>query len=360
MNMQDFFRAGAAAIAVVAIFAGTGCKLANNAGKDETGRESGPVAKVTVAPLQKKNIQEELTVYGAVAAAPGAAQSLSVPFQCRVLKALVAPGQTVRKGAGLIEIEPGPDALLEYRQAKSESDSSAKELKLTKERFDLKLATKEDLVSAEQKAQAAKLQVQSRESRGINQKTLLASDDQGVVSRVIAQQGQLVPAGEPLLEIVSQEQTAVRLGVEDDDKDHVQNGQTVELFPVNSEGAKPVIGRVSSVGRQLNPETRLVDVFVTLPKDSGLLLNAYIRAVIVIASAKTLVAPRSAVLPEEGDYVLFTVEGGRAVKHIVRIGLQNKLEVEVTAEGLKEGQQVVTLGNSVLTDGMSVEALTGK
>ena len=47
------------------------------------------------------------------------------------------------------------------------------------------------------------------------------------------------------------------------------------------------------------------------------MLNEYVRGEIVIAAEDSLVAPRSAVLPEEDHYVLFTVEQDRAVKHTV-------------------------------------------
>ncbi len=327
---------------------------------EESEAEVKPVAKVKVALLEKKQIREELVAYGPVVAAPGAAEVLSVPYECRVRKVVAAEGQVVKLGADLIEIEPGPDAALEYSQAKNDYQSAAKDLALVKERFELKLATREDVNSAEQRARDAGLRVQNLEARGILTRTAITSPAAGVVSRMDAQTGQVVPAGMPLLELVRENRFNVRLGVEDEGKDYLQPGETVSLFPINAVEAGPLAGRITMIGRQLDPSTRLVNVLVEPPAGSRLLLNSYVRAVIPIASATGLVAPRSAVLPVEGEYVLFTVENRRAQKRIVKIGLQNDREVQVAAEGLKEGQQVVVVGNAELEDGMEVEVEPAK
>ena len=84
------------------------------------------------------------------------------------------------------------------------------------------------------------------------------------------------------------------------------------------------------------------------------MLNEYVRGEIVIAAEDSLVVPRSAVLPEEDHYVLFTVEQGRAVKHTVSVGIQNDQQVQILGNELLEGQPAVVSGNSELRDGMAV------
>ena len=112
--------------------------------------------------------------------------------------------------------------------------------------------------------------------------------------------------------------------------------------------------QIRKIARAVNPVTRLVDVFVTLPPAPGLLLDEYMRGRIVITSAQGLVVPRAAVLPEEDATVLFTVHDGRAHKHRVQVGVENDQVVEVTGELLRPGDLVVTLGNYELQDGMAV------
>jgi membrane fusion protein (multidrug efflux system) len=66
--------------------------------------------------------------------------------------------------------------------------------------------------------------------------------------------------------------------------------------------------------------------------------------------------PRSAVLPADNKFVLFTVKNGKAVRHEVKVGLTSGDLVEVIADDLTVGDAVVTLGNYELDDGMAIQA----
>jgi membrane fusion protein (multidrug efflux system) len=66
-----------------------------------------------------------------------------------------------------------------------------------------------------------------------------------------------------------------------------------------------------------------------------------------------LVVPQSAIL--ENAYV-FVVEGGKAVKKTVTLGLQDTAMVEIV-DGLAEGDAVVVEGNFGLEEGAAVQVL---
>ncbi|MGZ5469375.1 MAG: efflux RND transporter periplasmic adaptor subunit, partial [Candidatus Aminicenantales bacterium] len=66
-----------------------------------------------------------------------------------------------------------------------------------------------------------------------------------------------------------------------------------------------------------------------------------------------LVVPQKAIL--ENSYV-FIVEGGKAVKKAVTLGLQNTTMVEILT-GLAEGAAVVVEGNYGLEEGAAVQIL---
>jgi multidrug efflux pump subunit AcrA (membrane-fusion protein) len=87
------------------------------------------------------------------------------------------------------------------------------------------------------------------------------------------------------------------------------------------------------------------------------LLAAYVRGEIIVASRETLVVPRDAVLPDEGNHTLYIVQDHRAVKKTVKVGLQTDSQVEVIDPELHDGDQVVTVGNRELADQMEVKAL---
>ena len=170
------------------------------------------------------------------------------------------------------------------------------------------------------------------------------------------QPGAIVAAGMALVETIGQDQITVRIGVEDEDVGHLEQGQAVRILPVNAADGRTIDGRVHLITRQVNPATRLVDVFVSPADGARLLLNEYVEARIAIAAHDALVVPRAAVLPEDGQYVLYTVADGRATRQVVTIGLENATHIEVAGDGLQEGQAVVVVGNSELHDGMAVAA----
>ncbi len=317
--------------------------------------ETAPIAKVAVTVLRNETIVQTITSYGTVVAAPGEAHSYSIPFECRIRKVFVTGGQVVAANTPLLEIEPSADTLLQYDQARSERTSAAQALQLVEQRLELKLATRPDLLQAKQRLHDAEARVQSLEKRGVGTSQLIRADSNGVVSQATGQPGQTVPAGSPLIETIGTNQLVVRLGVESTDVPYLKRGQEVRLSPVDAPTTRTAVGQVRLITRQVNPQTRLVDVFVAPASAAQLLLNEYVRAGIAIAAHSTLVAPRAAVFPGEGQYVLFTVEKGHAVKHVVKLGVENPRNVQVISKTLRAGARVVIVGNSELTDGMAVE-----
>src|SRR2546430_12233662 len=135
-------------------------------GIGEAEKKSGPIAQVQVAKVQRKVISEKTVVYGSVVAQPGKTHSVSVAFETRVRHILVAPGQFVQENDPLTEVELSPAAQLQFQQAKNAAEAARKELKQTQDRFNLKLATNQDLSAAEKTARAAEAQLTTLQRAG--------------------------------------------------------------------------------------------------------------------------------------------------------------------------------------------------
>ena len=181
--------------------------------------------------------------------------------------------------------------------------------------------------------------------RGSESPQILHADVTSLISKLAVQEGAIVAAGNPLIEMVAQNRLEARLGVEPEDSNKVKPGQKVSLARVNAPGTKSIVGRIRKISRAADPTTRLVQVFTELPSTAKFLLGEYVSGKIPISSAEGLIVPRSAVLPEEDHYILFTVKDGRAREHTVRVDLENDKEVEVIATDLHPGEPVVILGN---------------
>jgi RND family efflux transporter MFP subunit len=316
-----------------------------------------PVVTVATAPLKREPISETFSVYGTVTAPPGEVRALSVPFESHVVRVLVTPGQQVTAGTGIIQVEAGPDALVALQEAKNAFDVATRDLNQVQQRFADHLATNQELSQAQQLVQSAKLKLESLVQRGVGQSHELKAPATGLVSKVDVQEGQIVPSGNPLVEWVAGNRIEVRLGVGPDDAKSLKVGQPVRLRRVGRSSSEEAFeGQVRVVGQRLDPATRMVDVMVSPPPDAGFLLDSYVEGEMTKATEIAFVVPRDAALPDEaGHYMLFTVRDGHAVKHSVRLGLQNDRFVQVIGDDLKEGEPVVVVGNYQLQDGTAVE-----
>jgi membrane fusion protein, multidrug efflux system len=318
-----------------------------------------PIARIKTVPIKKGTITETITVYGATIPAPGALQTISVAFESRVLNVMVADGQVVAKGEALLEIEPSPDTYLQLEQARNTFESTKQSLQHFQRLFDLKLANNDQLTQAKQSFRQAQLNLKSIKERGINGPRKLKADVAGLIKKVSVQEGSIVPVGSTLVEIVVQNRLEIRLGVEPEDVGQVKPGQEVSLSLVNVPESAGVTGKIRKISSSVNPDTRLVDVFVmlpeTLPSYTAFLLGEFTVGKITIASSTGLIVPRAAVLPEEDHYQMFTVKNDRAVKHSVQIGLENGKEVEVIGPDIGPGEPVVILGNYELKNDMAVK-----
>jgi membrane fusion protein (multidrug efflux system) len=322
--------------------------------------DAGSAASVRVAPIKAKTISTAIMAFGDVVPAPGAVQVASMPYEIRVNRIMVSTGQKISRGEPLLEVEPSPDTVLQLQQAQNSYEISKQSLDHVKQLFDLKLATNAQILKAQEVFQQASLQLESLKKMGVDEKRVIRATESGLISYVNVQEGAIVADGKPLVGIIAQNRLEVRLGVEPNNAERLISGQTVTLAYVNEPSKKEVAGKVRKISRAVNTTSRLVDVFVSLPSSCGFLLGEYIKGRIEMASSYGMVVPRSAVLPEGDGHVLFTVSNGHAIRHIVKVLLENDKEVQVSSDGLNQGDMAVVEGNYELKDGMAVRILRAR
>jgi RND family efflux transporter MFP subunit len=328
--------------------------------EDAAGREAQSpqeaVAAVKIDAIKHGTLAEEITIYGAIVPAAGAVRTVTVPYESRVRRTLVTEGQQVASGDPLLEIEPSAETQLQLQQARNEYESAQKALHYMQQRLDLQLATNDQLLTAQQAAEQARAKLESLRARGSETPHLIRADAGSLISKVAIQPGAIVPAGNPMIELVVQKRLAARLGIEPQYSGKLKPGQEVSLVRLNAPESRAVPGKIRKLSDSANATSHLVDVFVDLPSSAGFLLNEYVVGKITAASAEGLLVPRSAVLPEQDHYVVFTIKDGRAQERAVQVVMENDKEAAVQGKDLHAGDAVVTLGNYELKDGMPVKA----
>ena len=319
-----------------------------------------PVAQVKTLRLKKTQIQKNLVAYGVVLPLPDKLQTVSVSFPSQIETIQVNPGQFVQTGAVLLSLKPAPTALLQWHKAQTELQAALRNEQLLHQRIRLKLATRQDLISAQLRVDQAKVMIKNLADQGINKIKQITAKQSGIIYQVNVQQGQQLPAGAPLLQVIAKNQWVVRLGIEPEDYGHLKIDQQVMMLPVNSAKTEPVQGRIKMLSHQIDPNTRLLNVFVKPALNQTLFINDFVKARIIIESVTAWMVPRQAVLPEQAGYALFTVANDRAVKHQVHLGFENDQLVEVLADDLNEQDEVVILGNYELKPGMAITRIMEK
>jgi HlyD family secretion protein len=182
----------------------------------------------------------------------------------------------------------------------------------------------------------------------------------GRVLRVLEESERVVAVGTPLLEIGDPASLEVVIDVLSADAVKVTPGATVLVEDWG--GDRTLEARVRLVEPSgftkvsaLGVEEQRVNViadFVAAP--AGLADGYRIEGRIVVwEGADVLKVPSSALFRRGGEWNVFVVENGRAVRRAIEVGHRNPLDVEVR-QGLEPGARVVLHPSDLITEGVRV------
>lgn len=323
---------------------------------------------VQTAIVRSGEIEEFARAYGTVQATPNAVRALSVPYEVRVTRVLVVAGQEVNAATKVLELVASPDALLQLRQAENALASAEANLAEVRRRLAEQLATNTELATTQQAEKAARTLLNELRRRGMSEGTATVEAGMaGIVDVVGAQPGQTVLAGTPLLALRPPDAVEARLGVAPEDAVGLKLGTSVVLLAsgksrahadterASGDSAAQIQGVVRLVVPQINLQSRLRDVTVSLPANTRLVPGDFVEAEWTARSAKGLVVPRGATQQLDGEWVVYVARDGKAQRHVVVLGLQDGVDVQIVSDEIREGDEVITVRNGQIEDGTPVE-----
>lgn len=131
-------------------------------------------------------------------------------------------------------------------------------------------------------------------------------------------------------------------------------GDAVDVS-IPSIGSGTVQGTVASVASAVNQASALYEVHIDLPKDLKVSIGMFARAVFRTDSrVGTVLIPTESILTgEDGQQFVYIVDGDTAYQVNITTGLVGETQTEITS-GLHGGEQLVTRGQSYLSDGAPV------
>ena len=179
----------------------------------------------------------------------------------------------------------------------------------------------------------------------------------GAVKQRLANVGQYLAAGAPVVTLVQMNPLRLRTEVPEREALSIRPGMMVRVTVEGAAGTYQ--GRVARLSPSIDEASRTLLVETEVSNTNNMLRpGAFARAEIVSSSSqRALMVPTAAVVTFAGIDRVFTVQNGEASEKRVRTGRHTAAGIEIL-EGISAGDQVV-LDPGNLTDGEKVTAETG-
>ena len=330
-------------LAAVALVLLTGCRE----GREPAPSTGLPTVTVRVQAVESKRRLATEEVVGTVR--PKLSAVIAAKVSGTVEAMLVAPGQFVKAGEPLARID-AREIKARLDQTQAVRDQVAMDL----ERFTRLLADKAvtqqefDSVQARQRiAQAAVTEAETMLGY-----TQIAAPFDGVITRKLADVGDLATPGKPLLEM----ENPAALRLEADVPEAVfGNLKLGEKLPVRVAAvAAPMDGIVSEISPAADPASRTFLVKLDLQAVAGLRSGQFGRVAIPTSEVQALRVPATAVVQRGQMELAFVVADKTAHLRLVKTGKRLGDEIEIVS-GLEPGELLVSDGTHQLRDGQPVE-----
>lgn len=328
---------------------------------------------VEVQTVERGDIATLTTVTGSVLA------NRDVPVipkvACEVKEVAVKAGDTVNKGDTLFTMDTTDlrdkygTLLNNYNSTKTLLDE---QIRQTRESVDnLRILYDMGAVSRNQVEQAELGLLQAETSRqttlsqmGVDDVVELLNDPRvtapisGTVASVSVTAG-VIASNSSVAAVVSEiGRPQVVVGVSETVQPQIHIGDEVDI-EITALGGGPVTGRVASVASSVSQGTGLYQVHIDLPEDLEVSIGMFAKAVFrTDARYGAVLVPTETILTDGDKQYVYIVDDGTAYRVEITTGLVSDKQTEVTT-GLSGGEQLVTRGQSYLSDGAPVRVTEG-
>lgn len=323
------------------------------------------IRPVKVVEIGQAQTTRELDYSGSVRARTE--MNLGFRVAGKVTERLVDIGQHVTTGDVLARIDPS-DYDLSVKSAEASLDAAERQVEtvdLAKKRAEQLYA--KTFASKSQLEQATLTYNQAVATRDAARSTLaqarnqvgytdLKASEDGIVTAVSADVGQVVGAGTPVMTVAVDGEKEVLIAVPEMDIAGFKPGKDVKAS-FWSDDALSLDGKVREVAGSADPQSRTFAVRVSLPNDARVLLGMTANIAASVASRQQMVSvPLSALAEKGGQKIVWTVDRTSETVHprAVKVGGFTADGVNV-ADGLKQGDVVVAAGTQFMTENLKVK-----
>lgn len=339
--------------------------LGSGCGKEEVVEEK-VLRSVEITTVGEADISSEFAYTGKAAASRQVAIAPTVPGKVTDFNYDV--GDEVTQGAVLftvdtIDLQNNMRALeASYKAAKLGCDNAKTTYENNKLLYDEEIISKTEYDQIKYAYEAAAAQLESIQvqmdtlQKSIND-CAVTSPLTGVIATRSIERGGYASAAAAAYTVMDLSTIKVEVGVSEQVLNTIELGDEVSVL-MSAVSADPLIGKVSTVAPAAG-QTGMYTVKVELDNTDGLIKSGMMAEVSFTAESSddTIVLPRNSVIEKEGETYVYVLENGTAKKVIVELGIEAEDSIEITS-GLKKGDQVVTKGQTYISDGEEVNVVS--
>jgi len=327
---------------------GAALLLPGCAKKPEEQKKGPQAAIITVTQAQSRTMQVLEQSVGEADSAT--APKVGAEVAGRIIKVYVEIGAPVRKGQLLAEIDATDFSSDEKRleaQATSQRKLTERYRELAKKGFISPSALEgydaQDVAAREQHTRAAKNLSRTR----------IVSPVDGRVDNRMVSVGDWIDLGKPVFQLSTSENLRIRLPFPETAAQRIKVGQAVNLSTPTAPDAA-VAGKIEQVRPMVGATNRAFDAVVEVKNPGGWKPGASVNgAVVVEEHTEAVTVPEVSVVLRPAGKVVYVIDSGKAVQHIVTTGVTQNGQVEIL-QGIKTGATVAVDGAGFLTDKAAV------
>ncbi len=301
---------------------------------------------VRVQTVERKSRAATEDVVGTVR--PKLSAAIEAKVSGRIEQMLVVPGQTVKAGERLAQLD-AHEIQSRLDQTAAARQQAENDLKRFTSLLEQKILSQAEFDNAQSKfriAAAAEAEV----------KTMLGYTDiiapfAGVITRKLADVGDLAAPGKPLLQMENPGTLRFEADVSEALIGNVKLGDklAVRIAAVGSE----IAGKVAELSPTADPNSRTYLVKLDLAGAMGLRSGQFGRVAVPVGEVSAIRIPAAALIQRGQMEMVFVVANSHAELRLVKAGSRVGDEIELVS-GLNSGEQIVTENAADLVDGQPV------
>jgi len=267
----------------------------------------------------------------------------------RLESMLAIPGRTVKEGELLARLD-AREIQARLDQALALREQFGRDTERLRGLLAQNAVSRQEFESVESRYRVASASVTEAETM-LGYAKIVAPFD-GVVTRKLADVGDLATPGRPLLELDNPQLLRLEADVPESLINRVQFGATLSVRA--SSDAGDIAGVVSEIAPVADPVSRTFNVKLDLPSNGALRAGQFARVTVPVGESRALRVPASAAVQRGQMELVFVVANRQAQLRLVKTGKRIGDTVELVS-GVSAGEQVVVEGANGLRDGQPVE-----